>query len=238
MQKNFVSSLSCHVLVTGHRSSRRRQMEMEWAPLAFCVCCTGIGFLCLCVMLALVVHAIRILAACYLVPLLAAVFWLCGARSHEDVLASLALGLLGLACWAVHRRIRSIWTTTCFAWTTTLYHQTDCASADAIIRSDRMSRGGSGLAGGGIYFATRMKDTDHKAQRKGTYLACDVALGRVKRIPPAGDSTITYHSLKRDGYDSVLIPRSNGDEYVVYNGNQVKRIYRCGSIWTWLLRRS
>ena len=226
-------SRSCHL----SQLSRRCPMDMESALiLTLRVCCIWV---CLSMTLALVVYAIRFLAACYLVPLLAAVFWLCGARSHKDFFASLALGLLSLACWALHRRICSIWTTTCFAWTTTVYHQTDRASADAISRSGRMSRGGSGLAGrgGGIYFATCMKDTDHKAQRKGTYLACDVALGRVKRISPDGDSTITYHSLKRDGYDSVLIPRSNGNEYVIYNGNQVKHIYRSDS-WTWWLRSS
>ena len=52
---------------------------------------------------------------------------------------------------------------------------------------------------------------------------------RVKRISPNGDASITYHSLKREGYDSVLIPRQNGHEYVVYSSEQVKAVKPWGA---------
>ena len=115
------------------------------------------------------------------------------------------------------------------AWscqTKVLYHQTDAAAADAIVRSGKMKRGTGGMAGGGIYFATCLQDTDRKAQRKGAYLECRVELGRVKHITANGDSSITYRSLKSEGFDSVLIPRQNGHEYVVYSWGQVKDVRR------------
>ena len=93
-----------------------------------------------------------------------------------------------------------------------------------------MVPGTSGFAGGGIYFATCRKDTDRKAQRKGAYLECRVCLGRAKRISPNGNSLITYPSLKLDEYDSVLIPRPNGHEHVIYDANQVVSIRR---VYTW-----
>ena len=102
-----------------------------------------------------------------------------------------------------------------------------------------MVPGTSGFAGGGIYFATCRKDTDRKAQRKGAFacplrvqgiLECRVCLGRAKRISPNGNRLITYPSLKLDEYDSVLIPRPNGHEHVIYDANQVVSIRR---VYTW-----
>jgi len=48
-----------------------------------------------------------------------------------------------------------------------------------------------------------------------------VRLGRVKTISPNGDAGITFKSLVEEGYDSVKILRTNGDEYVVYNYDQI-----------------
>ena len=76
----------------------------------------------------------------------------------------------------------------------------------------------------------RRTDTDHKALRKGAYLECKVCLGRTKRIPSYGNSSITCASLKFDGYDSILIPRPNGQEHVIYDANQVMSIKR---VYTW-----
>ena len=53
-----------------------------------------------------------------------------------------------------------------------------------------------------------------------------VKLGRVKRISPYGDKSITFSNLLEEGYDSVHIPRGGGDEYVVYNWDQVTNIRR------------
>jgi len=102
-----------------------------------------------------------------------------------------------------------------------LYHQTSKEVAGKILQENRMLRGQGGLAGGGIYFATSQADTNHKAHQHGIVLLCRVHLGRVKTISASGDSSITFTSLQREGYDSVLIPRQNGMEYVVYNCDQV-----------------
>jgi len=108
--------------------------------------------------------------------------------------------------------------------TRTLFHQTDRAAAQAIIREQRFSRGDAGLAGGGIYFAESASETQAKAKKHGTVLAADVSLGRIKHIH-GGDSSITYSSLQSEGYDSVcILGRSSGKEYVVYNYGQVNNI--------------
>ena len=108
----------------------------------------------------------------------------------------------------------------CRSGTVTLYHQTSAEFADTIIRTQTMKRGTSGMAGGGIYFATCPEDTDHKAHHRGPILRCEVSLGNIKRIPSEGDDCITFSSLLSEGMDSVMIPRT-GDEYVVYNSDQV-----------------
>lgn len=109
-----------------------------------------------------------------------------------------------------------------------LYHTTSRDAAKAILSSRRFNRGASGMAGGGIYFATTASDTLHKALAPGTYksiLEVRVKLGNVKRISPSGDPSITFQTLQREGYDSVLMPRNpGGDEYVVYNSDQAEPI--------------
>mmetsp|Transcript_10546 Transcript_10546/g.19151 ORF Transcript_10546/g.19151 Transcript_10546/m.19151 type:complete len:247 (-) Transcript_10546:18-758(-) len=102
-----------------------------------------------------------------------------------------------------------------------LYHQTSAEVASAILESGNMHCGNRGLAGGGIYFAETPEHTDHKAKKKGAVLECAVRLGRVKRLSAGGDKSITYESLKEEGYDSVCIARRNGLEYVVYDSAQV-----------------
>ena len=102
-----------------------------------------------------------------------------------------------------------------------LYHQTHQEAAEKIRQSGRMLRGSSGRAGGGIYFATTKAETAKKTHSKGCMIVASVCLGNVKTIPSTGDPSITFQSLTEEGFDSVLIPRSNGDEYVVYNSDQV-----------------
>lgn len=106
----------------------------------------------------------------------------------------------------------------------TLYHQTSPENAAAIRRDGRMLRGNSGLAGGGIYFATSKQATEGKAHRSGAIIAATVKLGNVKTIY-SSDSSITFARLNREGYDSVKVVRPGGDfydEFVVYNYDQVK----------------
>jgi hypothetical protein len=106
----------------------------------------------------------------------------------------------------------------------TLYHQTDPSAADSILRDQRMLRGSGGMAGGGIYFATSPSDTQHKAKSHGVILSVKVRLGKIKTISSGGDTSITFTSLQREGYDSVKIPRPGGTEYVVYNYDQCSQI--------------
>ena len=84
-----------------------------------------------------------------------------------------------------------------------------------------MLRGLSGMAGGGIYFAETKPDTANKAMSKGYLVVAEVKLGRQMKLTAFGDRNITFQSLLKAGYDSVLIPRTNGNEHVVYNYDQV-----------------
>jgi hypothetical protein len=87
-----------------------------------------------------------------------------------------------------------------------------------------MLRGSSGLAGGGIYFAESERETQGKAHSHGVMIVANVKLGRSKHVPPNGDQSITHRSLIHEGYDSVMIPRPGGTEWVVYNYDQVEII--------------
>ena len=110
--------------------------------------------------------------------------------------------------------------------TVTLYHQTSSAAATAILSTQLMLPGRTGLVGGGIYFAKSPVDTYHKAIQKGETLKCQVKLGRSKLVPPSGDRSITRDSLALEDYDSVLVHRPGGDEYVVYDSSQIVSVER------------
>ena len=110
--------------------------------------------------------------------------------------------------------------------TRTLYHQTDAASATAIQDSQKFKRGSDGSAGGGIYFAESASATNAKAHNHGVVLAATVQLGRIKTMSHP-DSGITFSSLNSEGFDSVRVTCFNsGDEFVVYNYDQVSNIRR------------
>ena len=101
------------------------------------------------------------------------------------------------------------------------YHQTDEAGKRGIL-ANGFRRGGSGLAGGGIYFARTPGETERKAHHKGYIFEARVKMGRTKHVN-GGDGGITYDRLQREGYDSVTIHgRASGIEYVVYNRDQVQ----------------
>ena len=109
-----------------------------------------------------------------------------------------------------------------------LYHQTDRSCAISIMASGSFRPGdSSAMAGSGIYFAISRSDTDRKAHRRGVYLQATVQLGNVLRISSSGDRSLNLYYLLENGYDSVLIPRPGGDEYVVYSADQVSRISEC-----------
>ena len=109
----------------------------------------------------------------------------------------------------------------------TLYHLTDQPAAYSILDSGYMRAGSDGLAGAGIYFATSVEHCKHKARKghkNGIVLRCKVKLGNIKTISKHGQKDITFEKLLENGYDSVLIPRDNGWEYVVYNKDQIKTV--------------
>jgi len=106
-----------------------------------------------------------------------------------------------------------------------LYHQTEREVALAIVHDQNMFRGSGGLGGAAIYFATSPEHTQHKtANHFGAILKATVLLGRVKTIAKTGDSGMNLTQLTEEGYDSVLIPRDNGYEYVIYHPDQVQNI--------------
>lgn len=111
-----------------------------------------------------------------------------------------------------------------------LFHQTDSETAEIILRTQEMKPGTSGLAGGGIYFATSKELTHHKATRKGVILEATVRLGKIKTLDADGDRGMTHSKLQRMGFDSVCLARqvSSGHEYVVYDSKQVFYIERVG----------
>ncbi len=84
-----------------------------------------------------------------------------------------------------------------------------------------MKRGESGLAGGGIYFAESPEATRNKARRLGVIITARVKLGHFKTLAEDGDASVTFKSLLDAGFDSVMIPRKAGREWVVYNWDQV-----------------
>ena len=107
----------------------------------------------------------------------------------------------------------------------TLYHQTKAEYAKNIVSSQKMMRGKPEcIAGSGIYFATNPSDTNHKAHNRGVILVAEVKVGKVKTIGKEGDKSLTFTSLLNQGFDSVLVPRDGGYEYVVYNSDQVSKI--------------
>jgi hypothetical protein len=111
---------------------------------------------------------------------------------------------------------------------TQLYHQTDDATAQSILRTQQMKPGSKGLAGGGIYFATTEEQTGHKAHAHGVTLKAYVRLGRILTLESEGDRSMTFEKLHSKGFDSVCIARSvsSGHEYVVYDPAQVLYIER------------
>jgi hypothetical protein len=109
-----------------------------------------------------------------------------------------------------------------------LFHQTSAESCRLIVEANAMKRGSSGIAGGGIYFATSLRETMHKAHHHGFVLCCRVKLGSVDRwLGTKIDSGVTFNSLLRHGRDSVFIPRPGGDEYIVYSSDQVQLLRVC-----------
>ena len=111
-----------------------------------------------------------------------------------------------------------------------LFHQTNLEACRLIIESATMKRGSSGIAGGGIYFASSLQETMHKAHQHGFVLQCRVQLGRVQKWPAHKiDTHATFRSLLQTGHDSVFIPRCGGDEHIVYNQDQVTLLRVCRS---------
>jgi co-chaperonin GroES (HSP10) len=106
---------------------------------------------------------------------------------------------------------------------TVLYHQTSFESAFHILKTQEFKRGSNGLAGPGIYFATKPENTNHKARHKGVILKANVCLGKSLVINKNGQNIDPIEDLYMKGYASAEIPR-NGTEYVVYETRQILSI--------------
>jgi hypothetical protein len=104
----------------------------------------------------------------------------------------------------------------------TLFHQTSVDKAKQILSTQCMIRGPDGMCGGGIYFADSVEATNVKAREHGAVLAAKVKMGNTKRL--YGPADVHFHSLLKEGFDSVTISRASGTEYVVYNYDQVYNI--------------
>ena len=126
---------------------------------------------------------------------------------------------------------RVTWTTTrerqqrLETYVRTMYHVMDEERAREILSSGRMLRGDGGAVGGGIYFAESPEAADRKAHRRGVCLQARVKLGKIRELDST-DPFVTFGSLRRLGFDSVLLTCFNGNEYTVYNSDQVDAIQR------------
>lgn len=107
------------------------------------------------------------------------------------------------------------------------YHQTDGDCAKLIMQGMTMIPGTVGAVGGGIYFATTIADTDHKAHKKGFVVEVRAFLGKQMDVPHPGDPTISHADVKAAGCDSVKLSRAGGTEYVLYEWGRasVRRVH-------------
>lgn len=108
--------------------------------------------------------------------------------------------------------------------TLTLFHQTGLESANEIMKNQIMQPGVSGAFGGGIYFAT----TVDAARRKGAHgkeviLIVTVTFANPVRVfQPCPN--LTFESLIKNGFDSVVADCFNGTEFVIYDSSPISRI--------------
>jgi len=113
-----------------------------------------------------------------------------------------------------------------------LYHITD--AGEEINSSGEMLRGSDGLVGGGIYFAGSPKVCARKALSRSWLIEARVLVGRCMEVDFSGCTNFTkwlkkllnqwsFASLYSAGYDSIKVTGlRTGDEYIVYNKDQVE----------------
>jgi hypothetical protein len=105
-----------------------------------------------------------------------------------------------------------------------LYHQTNRAAADSILRSQSFRPGKEGFAGAGIYFCMNPEDTHGKAHEHGVVLEAKVLIGQSENISVSNPS-MTREYLKSMKKDSVIIlGMRTGVECVIYDHSQIKDI--------------
>merc|ERR1712130_1001600 len=105
-----------------------------------------------------------------------------------------------------------------------LYHITSPNSAQLIFKEHKMTRGGQGMFGGGIYFAETVQAAKHKALHRGFLITAKVFVGKEKVVMNAQGGQFTFRELQKLGFDSVHAPKGSGNgepERVVYNFDQV-----------------
>eukprot|EP00931_Biecheleriopsis_adriatica_P008354 TRINITY_DN109556_c0_g1_i1.p1 TRINITY_DN109556_c0_g1~~TRINITY_DN109556_c0_g1_i1.p1 ORF type:complete len:255 (-),score=43.60 TRINITY_DN109556_c0_g1_i1:78-842(-) len=122
--------------------------------------------------------------------------------------------------------------------TRTLYHQTSCSAAHAIVKTG-FRPGHIGWCGGGIYFATSAGATGHKAvglnSEHGCIIQAQVNLGRIKHMSPICTSRRQCHGMPVgwaircisrgthhfSGYDSIQFNPGDGTEYMIWSSSRV-----------------
>eukprot|EP00438_Fugacium_kawagutii_P014698 Skav232119 [mRNA] locus=scaffold2353:156916:161202:+ [translate_table: standard] len=110
-----------------------------------------------------------------------------------------------------------------------LVQTSDMQERNVRVLTQRMHRGSSGLAGGGIYFA---ETKDQKLTEMSTFGLYFVDLGRIKEVRSSAQS-MTFTALRAEGYDSVkILGRASGTEFVVYDWDQVGEM-RWGWVMVW-----
>jgi len=101
-----------------------------------------------------------------------------------------------------------------------LYHQTSFSNALSILKDSKFNLSSSGMMGSGIYFAETPEDANRKATHAGAILKCTVKMGNMVESN-ISDTSFTFESVLSNGYDSVKATFRKGNEYVVYNSDQV-----------------
>jgi len=102
-----------------------------------------------------------------------------------------------------------------------LYHATNKVGADGIIETGIMMRGQNGSYGGAIYFSPSAQATKKRARECGYLVMADVYVGKTK-VETNVAPDMYFQRLNAMGYDSIRGSwNQEGDEYVVYNWDQV-----------------
>lgn len=112
-----------------------------------------------------------------------------------------------------------------YFWRLSLFYETDSASANSIIESQRIPRN-SGIYGPGVYIANTIEACHQKSDRKGVFLCVDAYLGRTKLISEDEASNgINQEYFIEQGYTAICGERlPTGREFIVFDPSRIHNI--------------